>query len=174
LKKRFTDYPYENHEIEKSVPRRMPKVVGKDYIGMAKAYPMSKRVGDVNISNEDASLGGNEVPTMTPNMRRTAAGTTMHSTITREARTGLRNERDYMSDSPVDSANSTAYRNYAKFTNHRRPEEVDLDDSLNDRFISPEKAYEEESKYKTPSSLNRFKIQVFFINLLIDQERGVT
>jgi hypothetical protein len=163
LKKRFTDYSHENHEIERSVPRHIPKVAGKDYTEMAKTYPMSKRVGDVNISNEDVSLGGNEVPTMTPNMRRTAAGTTMHSTNTKGARTGLKDERDYMSDSPADSANSTAYRNFAKFTNHRRPEEVDLDDSLNDRLITPEKAYEEESKYKTPNSLNRFKIQVFFI-----------
>jgi hypothetical protein len=99
------------------------------------------------MSNENTAIGkGNH--TNTPNMHQT--GITMHSTNTK----GLRSA--FMHDaSPGQFAESILRSSVSPYQQRRLENEVQMDDSLNDRVVSPQRNYEDIPEFRTPNTNNR-------------------
>lgn len=99
------------------------------------------------------------MPIFTPDLRKT--GVTMHSTNAKGRSTGYKGDVSpvqYLA-STVKSDNSSYMRRRYANENHSmgQREEMDPRDSINDRILTPEKAYDDNDQFRTPNVMNRIK-----------------
>lgn len=89
---------------------------------------------------------------MTPNVYRN--DDTLHSTNTKGLRTGYKNDH-----SPIPGFTSSLKTDHSPYLVKRYErdiqEENQMNDSLNDRIVSPDRAYDDGHKYTTPINQHR-------------------